>query len=291
MFRTQGGDFGFPYELSGRDVQKNRDISKELFEQNKWTGSKYPFAWLLNKFHPPEWEEQLPTKGILYYTDNCLNMRFAGAIRNKLVENSNGLHITSVSLKRMKFGDNFHISAERGYATMFKQILLGLENMKEDIVFFAEHDCLYSPDHFAFTPTNKNTWYYNGNYWFLRLKDGFSIHYNVSPLSGLVVYRETAIAHFRERVKMIEELGEEYKPLHMGFEPFTNNRVDWQFKCPFEVFMPKNPNIDIAHSENATWKRWDQKHFIRKPEFWEESNDYTIPSWDKEYLKNLRFGD
>jgi glycosyltransferase involved in cell wall biosynthesis len=287
MFRTQGGDFGFPYPLSGHDVQKNRDISKELFEKNKWTGSKYPFNWLLNKFHPPEWEEQPPTKGILYYTDNCLNMRFANEIRNKLVETSGGLHITSVSLKRMKFGDNFHIHAERGYATMFKQILLGLENMKEDIVFFCEHDVLYHPDHFAFTPTNKNTWYYNGNYWFLRLKDGFSIHYDVSPLSGLVVYRETALAHFRERVKMIEELGEEYKPIHMGFEPFTHGRVKWKFWCPFEVFMPQNPNIDITHTDNSTWKRWNQKDFIKKPIFWEESTDYTIPFWPKEYLIGL----
>jgi hypothetical protein len=159
--------------------------------------------------------------------------------------------------------------------------------MKEDIVYFCEHDVLYHPDHFAFTPTNKNTWYYNGNYWFLRMKDGLSIHYDVSPLSGLVVYRETAIAHFRERVKMIEELGEEYKPLHMGFEPFTQNRVKWKFWCPYEIFMPENPNVDITHKDNSTWKRWDQKHFIKKPTFWEESTDYTIPGWDKEYLKSL----
>ena len=67
---------------------------------------------------------------------------------------------------------------------MFKQILTGLEAMTEDIVYFCEHDILYHPDHFKFIPPSNNTFYYNGNYWDLRLKDGFAVHYDSSPLSG-----------------------------------------------------------------------------------------------------------
>lgn len=277
MFRTQGGDFGFPYNNPQSKVDENRELSRELFERNKWPGAKHPFSWLIQKFKPPEWKLEGPTKGILYYTDNRLNMKLAGKVRNTI--QAAGLPITSVSLKPMSFGNNIHLPGERGYLQMFKQILAGLEAMTEDIVYFCEHDVLYHPSHFDFTPQEKGTFYYNGNYWMLRLKDGFAVHYDCSPLSGLVVWREAALAHFRERVALIEELGEAYKPLHMGFEPFTHTRVKWKFWCPFEVFLPEGPNIDIAHEGNSTWKRWRIKDFIRKPQIWEESTGYSVPGW------------
>lgn len=274
MFRTQGGDFGFPYEIKGREVDANRKLSRDLFQNNGWKGAKYNFNWLLRKFNPPEWKGIEPTKGILYYSDNRLNMRLAGKIRRQIQKS--GLPITSVTLKPTNFGKNIHYKGERSFESMFSQILIGLENMQEDIVYFCEHDVFYHPDHFKFTPESPNTWYYNGNYWFVRAKDGFAIHYNVSPLSGLVVYREAAIKHFRERLEYIKKNGFN---LHMGFEPFTHKRIKWNYWCPFEVFMPENPNIDVTHSDNLTWKRWDQKHFIRKPTFWEEG--YEIPGWGK----------
>jgi len=275
MFRTQGGDFGFPYHNPESLVKANRTLSKELFLHNKWKGARYDFNWLLRKFNPPDWEESQPTKGILYYSDNQLNMSLAGKVR-KQIKKAN-LPITSVTLKPTVFGYNIHYKSERSFKTMANQILTGLKAMKEDIVYFSEHDVFYHPDHFKFTPSSPNTWYYNGNYWFVRANDGFAVHYDASPLSGLVVYRESAIKHFEERVKMIEELGDDYKPLHMGFEPFTQGRVKWDYWCPFEVFMPENPNIDITHGNNLTWKRWKESQFIKKPKFWEEG--LIIPGW------------
>jgi hypothetical protein len=57
MFRTQGGDFGFPYENPQSKVIENRELSKELFQDNKWEKAIHPFSWLLEKFRPPEWED------------------------------------------------------------------------------------------------------------------------------------------------------------------------------------------------------------------------------------------
>ena len=56
MFRTQGGDFGFPYPISGNDVMRARRYSRELFLGNKWEKAKYPLKWLIDKFNPPGWE-------------------------------------------------------------------------------------------------------------------------------------------------------------------------------------------------------------------------------------------
>lgn len=216
------------------------------------------------------------TKGILFYTDNRLDEGLAKVCRDNI--SSSGLPITSVSLKPMDFGNNIHLPLERGYETLFTQILTGLESMKEDIVYFCEHDTLYHQKHFSFTPPRSDRFYYNGNYWFLRLPDGFAVHYNVSPLSGLVVSRESAIKHFRERLEYIKKNG---FSLNVGFEPFTHKRIKWETWFDFEIFMPKFPNVDIAHGQNATWKRWSPDKFRRKPKFWEESTIRNIPGWSK----------
>lgn len=279
MFRTKGGDFGFPYPLSGREVQANREKSREMFQHNQWAGAKRSFQWLLDKFNPPHWRnEPAVSRGILYYTDNALNMRLARKCRQYIT--AAGLPVTSVSLKPLDFGRNVVFQGERSYRTMFRQILAGLEAMKEEVVYFAEHDTLYHPEHFRFVPREPETWYYNGNYWVLRLSDGFAVHYNVSPLSGLVVHRESAIKHFRERIAYIEAKGyHKHGFSFVGFEPFTHKRIPWEYWCKYEVFTPESPNIDICHGGNATQKRFSQEHFRRKPTFWEEGNIDQIPGW------------
>ncbi|KKR28420.1 MAG: hypothetical protein UT61_C0050G0004 [Candidatus Woesebacteria bacterium GW2011_GWA1_39_8] len=59
MFRTQGGDFGFPWPNSGKDTQKTKENVKNLFWENKWPKQKYPLSWLIEKFWPvPGWTEE-----------------------------------------------------------------------------------------------------------------------------------------------------------------------------------------------------------------------------------------
>ena len=60
-FRTQGGDFGFPYQLSGNAVERAKARAKRLFIDGEWEGAVRPISWLLEKFWPvPGWtEEQL----------------------------------------------------------------------------------------------------------------------------------------------------------------------------------------------------------------------------------------
>ena len=63
MFRTQGGDFGFPYENPGSKVQHAKKSIRELFFDNKWDKQIYPLSWLLEKFWPvPGWTEDARAK-------------------------------------------------------------------------------------------------------------------------------------------------------------------------------------------------------------------------------------
>jgi hypothetical protein len=49
MFRTQGGDFGFPYPLSGSEQAKAKDYSKKLFQGGAFKGV-HDLKWLRKKF-------------------------------------------------------------------------------------------------------------------------------------------------------------------------------------------------------------------------------------------------
>jgi glycosyltransferase involved in cell wall biosynthesis len=63
MFRTQGGDFGFPYEQKGNDVKRTKDKVRDLFWDFKHPKQIRPVSWLVEKFWPikgswGEWKEE-----------------------------------------------------------------------------------------------------------------------------------------------------------------------------------------------------------------------------------------
>jgi glycosyltransferase involved in cell wall biosynthesis len=56
LFRTQGGDFGFPYPNPG--IERARKYSQDLWLNNKWDKAIHPLEWLIEKFFPvPEWSK------------------------------------------------------------------------------------------------------------------------------------------------------------------------------------------------------------------------------------------
>jgi glycosyltransferase involved in cell wall biosynthesis len=298
-FRTQGGDFGFPYPISGTQTNAAKKLAGDKLKENKWPKQIHPSSWLVEKFWPiPHWSNEdliaiggtpikqpiEPSRGVIYYTDNQLDEKLMKACQHQLWKSATRDHklpIVSCSLKPMDFGKNIVFDGERGYLTMTKQILTALEELDTDIVFFCEHDVLYPPEHFAFTPPDRNTWYYDENYWFLRLDDGFAISYDCSPLSGLVVYRDIAIKHFKERIALMEkDQFKEFSMLKIGFEPMTHGRIKWENSYPFKTFYANKPSIDITHGKNVSYKRWSIDKFRRKPKRWIEGTIDTITGWD-----------
>ena len=65
MFRTQGGTFGFPFPLSGSQVDHARKYSRELFMENTWDQQIYPLSWLIEKFRPINYWHEPKFKSIL----------------------------------------------------------------------------------------------------------------------------------------------------------------------------------------------------------------------------------
>ncbi|MEX0909998.1 MAG: glycosyltransferase [Candidatus Paceibacterota bacterium] len=52
MFRTQGGDFSFPYEQKQSKVVEAKSRAREIFFNNNWDKQIHPLSWLVEKFWP-----------------------------------------------------------------------------------------------------------------------------------------------------------------------------------------------------------------------------------------------
>lgn len=302
MFRTQGGDFGFPYPLKSSETSHARRYSQDLWFNNKHPKQVHSLSWLIKKFWPvPDWSDEdlgkieqkkfkpRLTKGSIFYTDNRLNPDIAQACQQQLYDSLNGHRLVSVSLRPLDFGHNISLDLERGYLTMFRQILAGIEACQTDIVFLCEHDILYHPSHFDFTPARQDVYYYNQNVWKVDYETGEALFYYVNQTSGLCAYRELLLEHYQKRVELVEANGYTRR---MGFEPGTHGRKERVDNYGHEAWFSAHPNIDIRHDKNLTPSRWSQDQFRNKRyrRGWTEADE--IPGWGKtiELLEGIKDG-
>jgi len=223
------------------------------------------------------------TKGIIYYTDSQLDDKIAVPCRKQILKA--GLPVVSVSLKPLGFGKNIVMDLQRGYEAYFKQILTALENSDSEVIFLCEHDWLYPPSHFNFTPSQKDTFYYNWNWWRVRASDGHAVHYDTQLVPGLVAYRELLLLHYQEVVRYLGVVGFTSANARMvGFEPGTHRRVKFESGNMIERFDSEFPILDIRHTTNLTDSKWSQDEFRNQKSCrgWTE-NDNVIPGWGKIY--------
>ncbi len=344
LFRTKKG-FSFPYPMNGADQHKARQISQEIFLNDKWPKAKYPLSWLLDKFwsalkdvqdQEAKWTEEdikklganiiqpcldeniniikidkLPnnvlsvsenkpvideplsvlSKGIIYYTDNRLDENISKMVKDQLLRI--GLPIVSTSLQQTDLGKNIVVSGQRGYMTMFKQILTALENIDTNIVYFCEHDVLYHLSHFDFTPTKSDVYYYNLNVWKVRYEDGHAVKVDdCKQTSGLCGYRDLLISHYRRRIARLmrnqadciergESIHNEGFQRSMGFEPGTHAEPRGVDNYKAEGWNSLCPNLDIRHDKNLTPNRWSKGKFRNQKytQGWLETDEIT--GWGK----------
>lgn len=307
LFRTQGGDFGFPYPQSGRQVEKAREYSRKLFMKNTFNKQIYPLSWLIEKFKPlPDWHDQqgkdtlalvmeegkafyerrkkILSKGIIYYTDNKVPIKLGEKVRKYILKA--GLPIVSVSHKPMDFGENYVYKGESGYLAYHKQILMALEKSTSDIIYFCEHDVFYPQSHFDFTPPKKDGYYYNFNFWRVRSSDGHSLHYDTHQVNFICAYRELLLQHYREKVRRIEKDGFTMK---MGFEPGCNPRKERIDDYKAYRFDSEYPCLDIRYGANLTASRWSRSQFRNQKscQGWKETRLEDIQGWDFNELQFL----
>jgi hypothetical protein len=236
------------------------------------------------------------TKGCIYYTDNRPKEFILQKCQEQILRGWKG-KIVSVSLKPISFGKNIVLEGrERSYPTMLKQIVIALEALDTDIVFFLEHDVLYHPTHFEFLPERDDIYYYNINNWRWGIKENFAITYdNLRSLSQLCCSRDIALRHFQSRLKHVESKGWDKEKSReprwgrvWGYEPGTKSKRRGGFSDEkSEMWMSPFPNIDIRHRHTFSAPKYRLTEFKHLPTNWKEEKIENIPYWNLGELRNI----
>ena len=229
---------------------------------------------------------------IIYYTDNTLAEPLATRCRELLVESAEGLPIVSVSQEPIDLGENICVGKiGRSWLSLYKQLLEGLKASHTRFVAMAEHDCVYAPSHFRWTPPQDDTFYYNDNMWLAQwssnTKPELDGIYSYWPkrfaLSQLICNRDLLINSTMRRLDVIDKDRSFVKKInHIGEPGFTQRHgpkweerlkrvrryasngshvylqpmIDELMVClddeKAQLFRTKIPNIDIRHTGNFT---------------------------------------
>jgi len=220
------------------------------------------------------------TKGLVYYTNHSADEKILLACQAQLKRCMEiwKFPIISVSQKPINFGQNFVMDKmESSVLSMYKQILKGLEECKTDVVFFAEHDVLYHPTHFDFTPERDDHFYYNRNEWRVSSQTGKAVYYLHNDTSQLSALREPLMAHIKRAI----EVNSDSFHASYGISPPRGIPPEEQKGKHFGVYMSQVPNIDIRHPKTTTKQRMDPSEF--RSEYsrrgWTESD--KVPGWGK----------
>lgn len=231
---------------------------------------------------------------IIYYTDNVLEEPIKTKCREHLVKTAEDVPIISVSQKPIKLGKNICVGEiGSNWLNLYKQLLIGLENATTKYVAMAEHDCLYSSEHFKWTPPRDDTFYYNENNWLVQwggnhpeLNGMYSQYWGQRlALSQLVCNRKLLLDTINARLNILDKdrklvrktvfigepglsklrqaqrLAESGRPVHL--QGFLKKQLDAE---KYDTFKTKIPNLDIRHGNNFTGpKRGRNRTYDLKP--------------------------
>jgi hypothetical protein len=243
-------------------------------------------------------------KTIIYITDNKLDENLANFCKKNILESIGDYPLISVSHKPIDFGTNICVGElERNSLSINKQIMKALEVVKTKYIAIAEHDCLYTKEHFSFIPTDDNIHWYNENVWILQLYSDrqpewngvFSNYPERKANSQLICDTNLMIKSTQDRIDMmgdpawmkkhpsgrIGEAGHIHLPHIMRLSAGKSVRHIRAKLLEYMKYEGRNwntkiPNVDIRHKDNFTKNRRGPKRIWELP-YWGKMED--IITW------------
>jgi hypothetical protein len=230
----------------------------------------------------------LASKAVIAYTDNSLPDPFGARCRELLLRAIGDIELICVSQKPLAFGRNLVIGdIGRSHLSLYRQMLMGLEATDAEVVYLAEHDCIYTPEHFAWEPPWQDVFYYNMTCWFVNWKPEtkerglYSSPWGIrKATSQLVSNRELLAGNIRERISMLEDGWTIRRGMRGACEPgvaevegWIRRHDDgighpraWDRKWTSATFATVLPNLDVRHGGNLTgWRRGKRNRWELEP--------------------------
>lgn len=241
---------------------------------------------------------------VIYLTDNTLDEKIFFLCQKNILNSIGNLPLISISHKPIDFGENICVGIlPRSSLSINQQMMRALEVVKTKYIAIAEHDCLYTPEHFTFIPPDEIS-YYNENVWLLQLwsqghpeYDGiFSNFPKRKANSQLICSTKTMIETTQARIDiMIDPVWLAKHPTgrigeagHMDYDHamrlargksvvhIREKLKEYIEKYKGKNFNTKLPNIDIRHEHNFTRNRRGSKRVWELP-YWGKAKD--VISW------------
>ena len=249
-FRGGGGP-GFSYPISGKDVEKAREYSRDLWMNNKWLGQKRDFQWMLDKFNPPGWENKNNDMTILFYTANVVSKKIMEPVIRSLKRNAERKNLKIISISQepiISLGDNIVVPKERSVINIYRQILAGAKKATTKYVALCEDDCLYTPDHFDYRPND--SFGYNLSRWNLHLTEGVYSYRERPVLSQCIAVREDLIRNIEERLALPTLEARDFGEFGLYEERLGISHYE------YETFSTDIPNMVICHKRNISGRKY-----------------------------------
>jgi hypothetical protein len=186
-----------------------------------------------------------PLVTILYYTSNREKEPFASKIRENILKFKGDLPLVSVSQKPLEnFGHNICVGEKHPcYFNEFRQIQIGLKEVKTPFVLHAEADFLYPPEYFQFVPPELRCYRYD-NVWIVY-KGGKRYYFKGQAVTGAEInhtetWLNTLNEYFKGRPEWLKE-GDRH-PHKQATYPIE-----------YEHLWGGNPAISFKTKEGIRW--------------------------------------
>jgi len=201
-------------------------------------------------------------KAIVYYTDNRLDAALGDYCRNQLRRRAGNIPIICISQEPMAFGEFPFCVGKigRSSASIFMQIMSGAhlaKNMNIPWLFLAEHDVLYPPGYFDYTPPGPGIVCYQRHVY--NVNDRGFWRADRPLMSGLCCDSETLEAAMRQR----------YENTRAG-QRFSRSEPGTLLEDPYPMltYHLARPMLDIRHGNNFTGGRASRDGYQSTLEYW-----------------------
>lgn len=169
MFRTQGGDFSFPYPISAKKQADAKEYGKDLFFNNKWDKAIHPLSKVIDEFWPiPGWDEktlsELKKKEII---TNRSGIYLIKSLTNKRIYIGSAININNrikEHIKKLKQNNHCNIHLQNTWNKY------GENDLEFNVLYFCNE-----------TDLLKNEQIFMDEY---RKKIGWNNMFNISPTAG-----------------------------------------------------------------------------------------------------------
>jgi hypothetical protein len=229
---------------------------------------------------------------IISYTDNSLPFWLRNRCRQELVKAAEGKRIITVSQQPLPWDDVIVLQGlPRCHHSLFTQAITGVKAATTRYVAMAEHDCMYTPEHFNWRPADDKIFWYNINHYLAYVEQSRYAYVRRKPMSQLICERDIFISAVEEKIRMLETGFEIAKGVSGACEPgvcdnrkaFKAAKTEWwnamkdvgkEPQWTAKGFSTVLPNLDIRHGKNFS------------PGYRVKAETETLPYWGdfKEYL-------